>query len=131
MEGEQPYIVIDTPATQAVVGWAGGRSLKLGDVELATRTSFAAVYVTAAGMTEDIKTAKRLIVTTIARARNTDMKIQSGVLLEKGTGPIRVEPVQVDLTLKRPGTPTVYVCDHDGNRTADHRARAGRQGYAR
>lgn len=118
IEGDQPHIVIDTPGTQAVVGWAKDKTYRLGDVDLTGRTPFAAIYVTAAGAGEKIGNARCLIVTAIARARNTDMKLLGDRMLAKGEGPIRIEPVQLELTLKRPGAPTIYVCDHDGNRTA-------------
>jgi hypothetical protein len=117
-EGSQPGIVIDTPGTQAIVGWLQGRKFQLGDVDLTSATPFAAIYVTAAGPDETIRSAKRLIVTTIARARNTEMKLAGGRLLAKGRAPILMEPVRVELKLKRSGTPTVYACDHDGRRTA-------------
>jgi hypothetical protein len=116
-EGKDGHIVIDTPATQAVVGFAGGRSYALRDVAIAPQTRFAAVYVTAADPGADIATGKRLIVTTLARARNTGMKYQGERLLVRGKGPIVIEPVRAELTLKRSGKATVYVCDHDGNRT--------------
>ena len=40
-----------------------------------------------------------------------------GTLINRGTGPILMEPVICDIILKRPGTPTVHVLDHDGRRT--------------
>jgi len=59
-----------------------------------------------------------MLITTIARARNTDQKLIGGTLIRRGNGPILMEPVVCSLTfLKREGTPTVYVLDHDGRRT--------------
>jgi hypothetical protein len=117
-EGAQPGIAIDTPGTQAIVGWFQGRPLRLTDVEIDSQTPFAAIYVTAAGPTETIRTAGRLLITTVARARNTEMKFGGSHLLVKGRGPIRLEPVKAEIALKRPGAPTVYACDHDGRRTS-------------
>ena len=117
IEGADAHIVINTAATQAVVGFAGGRNFELADVAIAFKTRFAAVYVCAADPGANIKNAERLIVTTLARARNTDMKFVGDRLLNKGKDPIVIEPVAVELSLKRTGSPTVYVCDHDGNRT--------------
>ena len=45
------------------------------------------------------------------------MKLISGTLIQRGKGPILMEPVVCDLTFNRPGVPKVYVLDHDGRRT--------------
>ena len=112
------HFTMDTPGTKAVVGFARGRSYTLGDVSIESDSRFAAIYVTAQKRDETIATAGKILITAIARARNTDMKIFADtVLLDKGKGPVLMEPVKAKIQLKRAGTPTVRLLDHDGAAT--------------
>lgn len=111
------YITINAPGTQAVVGFADGKTFDLNDVTITPQTPYAAIYVTALDAGSIIASDKHLLITTIARVRNTGMKMVAGNLIERGGPPLMVEPVRVELTLKRAGTPTLYVLDHDGKRT--------------
>lgn len=106
----------DTPGTQAVVGFAGGQTAELKDVSITPKTRFAAIVVSARGREERLADAKSMVVTAIARARNTGMKVLGPLLLSAGQGPIRLEPVVATLRLKRGGNPTVHILDHDGRR---------------
>jgi hypothetical protein len=110
------HITINTPRTQASVGFAGGKTVDLKDVTITTENHFAYIYVTSLD-DNPITTSKSILVTTIARARNTNMKQHGGTLIRLGEAPILMEPVVVDLSFKRGGTPTVHVLDHDGCRT--------------
>ena len=114
------FFTMNTPATKAVVGFASGKVCKLGPVEIVHHNPFAAVYLTCIDRdATDIAKANRLLVVAVARCRNTGMKLagDAGMLLDKGTGPMLVEPVSTEIKLDRPGVPTVYVLDHDGRRT--------------
>ena len=81
---------------------------------------FAAIYVTAQEPDKDIATSKNLLITAIARARNTGMKFNDAgnSLLDRGKPPILMEPVKATITLLKPGTPKLVLLDHDGLRTA-------------
>jgi len=113
------YTTINSPKTQALVGFAKGKTIELQDVTLRTQNPYAAVYVTSLD-DEPIATSKHLLVTTIARARNTDMKLIGGTMIQRGKGPILMEPVTCTLTLKQMKRddqfPKVYALDHDGRR---------------
>jgi len=110
------HFTIDTAATKAVVGFAAGKAAALGDVTIEPRSPFAAIYVTALGQHEDLRSAKALLVVAVARARNTGMRLSDdgSRLLEKGRGPVLMEPVQATITLRRTGKPKVILLDHDG-----------------
>lgn len=110
------HFTVNTPRTQAVVGFTHGKAVQLADVAVRTQTPYAVIYVTSLDG-QPIATSKHLLITTIARARNTGMKLVGGELLAQGTGPILMEPVACELMMKRTGTPKVYVLDHDGRRT--------------
>ena len=112
------HMRINTPRTQAFVGFTDGNAVELKDVTIHMRTPYAAIYVTSLD-DAPIATSKRLLVTTIARARNTDMKLVAGTLIQKGTAPILMEPVTCELTFKRPRAPKIHILDHDGRRTGN------------
>ena len=118
--GQSPldgYFTMDTPATKAVVGFAQDKTCVLGKMTLTPRSRFAALYVTAREPDKDLDASKSLLVTAIARARNTDMKrVGDKRLLVKGQKPVRMEPVVAEIKLARPGA-TVHVLDQDGIRT--------------
>lgn len=111
------HFTIDTDGTQAVVGFAEGTTARLKQATITPRTRFAAIYVTAAQPGARVADADTLLVTTIARARNTGAKVVGDTLLDNGKAPILMEPVRAELQLMRGGTPKVWVLDHDGRRT--------------
>src|SRR5262249_59844344 len=63
-------LVIDTPFTQALVGWSGGTPARLDRLELSTDNDFALVAATSIGP-EPISEAKRLLLTAVARVEPT------------------------------------------------------------
>ena len=115
-EGDRARVVIDTPATQAVLGTVGGETIPCGQVTFAPVTGWCYLAVTAVDREADLLSGKRLLVTALARARNTGMKFAGGELIAAGKAPILMEPVVADLTIARAGA-TVHVLDHDGLRT--------------
>ncbi len=108
------HIVVNTPGTQAVVGFANGVPNDLEDVSITSRSNYAAIYVTALDQDATIAKGKRLLITTIARVHNTGMKYVAGNMVDAGKAPLRVEPVAADIKLKRGGKPVVNVLDHNG-----------------
>ncbi|HUU91863.1 MAG TPA: hypothetical protein VM238_11730, partial [Phycisphaerae bacterium] len=114
------HVTIDTAATKAVVGFAQGKTCTLGDVTILPQSRFAAIYVTARGRDENIRTAKSLLVVAIARARNTGQRLNEAEneVLDAGKPPILMEPVKAALTISgKSGSATVHILDHDGRRT--------------
>jgi hypothetical protein len=112
-------IVMDTPRTQAVVGFAPGQAFELRDVSIRPESRFAAVYVTAHDRGGSLASSKKLLVVAMARARNTGMRLnaEENQVVSRGTGPILLEPIKAGITLRRPGTARVTLLDHDGRRT--------------
>jgi len=116
--GTDGFFTIDTPATQAVVGFSGGQKHRLRAATIESRTRFSAIYITAREPDKNLMTSDHLLVTAIARARNTGMKIiGDSLLLDRGTAPVLMEPVQATITLRRKGAKEVIVLNHDGERT--------------
>lgn len=110
------HFTIDSPGTKAVVGFAAGSNCDLGEVHVAPASPFAAIYVTALEPDKDVATSDKLLITAIARARNTGQKLNDAEnqLLAPGEAPILMEPVQATINLRRKGTPHVTLLDHDG-----------------
>jgi hypothetical protein len=126
---------VDTPGTQAVVGFAGPSGAhgapppvhKLRDVEIQLETPFAAVYVTALGRKETIEDAHRVLLTALARTvpegtvlsgelSSTPIKAVSrgSRRLGRTNPPELIEPVCATISLKRTGPCKVYPLDHAG-----------------
>jgi hypothetical protein len=108
---------IDTDGTQALVGFAQGVTARLKQASITSHTRFAAIYVTAAKPGARVADAGSLLVTAIARARNSGAKVVGDSVLDNGKAPIVMEPVRAEIRLARGGTPKVWVLDHDGRRT--------------
>jgi hypothetical protein len=110
------YFTMDTNATKAVVGFARDRACMLGDVTIIPKCRFAVIYVTAAERDKNIRSSTRLLVVAMARARNTGQQFNEAEdeLLAPGAGPVLMEPVEAEITIRRPGNPQVIVLDHDG-----------------
>ncbi|MCB1125544.1 MAG: beta-galactosidase, partial [Verrucomicrobiae bacterium] len=122
------YFTMNTPGTKAVVGFAEGKACELGEVTITPQSRFAAIYVTAPGREQTIGNAKRLLVVAMARARNMGIKFNRAgdELLEKGRGPVLLEPVRSRLVFGHSRVAQVNVLDHDGRRTG--RTLAAREG---
>lgn len=112
------HFTMNTPGTKAVVGFAEGTSYDLGEVTIAPKSRFGAVYVTAQSPEADVASADALLVVAIARARNTGMRVfEDSRVLSYGKPPVVMEPVRAEIRVRKEGTPTAHVLDHDGCRT--------------
>jgi hypothetical protein len=110
---------VNTPGTKAVVGFAEGRRLVLGDVTITPECPYASIVLTAADKGATLAGAKRAILSAVARNCNTgftyfavDQKI-----LDNGKAPILLEPVKATIELGGRPIAAVNVLDHDGRRT--------------
>jgi hypothetical protein len=117
--GGKGYFTINTPGTKGMVGFAGGKVQRLGDVTLQTDNPFAVVLVSSLDKDRPLERCRRMLVTTVARARNSNMAYNADTtqLLQPGEAPILLEPVRLTLGFGRKGRPVVHVLDHDGVRT--------------
>jgi hypothetical protein len=113
------YFTMNTPATKGVVGFAQGQKFALGNVSIEPQSGYGALYVTVRGPQGTTDTAKELLIVAVARARNTGQKFSpdGAAMLERGQGPVLMEPVKARITLRRTGTPQVFALDHDGKMT--------------
>jgi hypothetical protein len=116
---EKGFFTINSSGTKGLVGFAKDKKFDLGEISLRTDNEFAVILVSSMEKDQGTNNAKRLLVTTIARAKNTGMEYDTERknLLKVGETPILVEAVKVNLTIKRKEKFTVYLLDHLGNRT--------------
>jgi len=116
---DKGYFTINTPGTQGMVGFAGGTEIKLQDLTIQLKTPFTVLLVTSLERDRPIATAKNLLLVAVSRAQNKGMQYNADrtQLLEVGTSPLLLEPVQAMLSLKRADTATLHVLDHAGRRS--------------
>lgn len=113
------WFTMDTDGTKAVVGFAQDQACRLGEVTITPHSRFAAIYVSAPEKDGKVGVSRRLLVTALARARNTGMKfsISGDELLDKGKGPVLMEPVKATIAVAGRRVASVRLLDHDGRRT--------------
>lgn len=118
-DGPKGYFTINTEGTQGLVGFPPAQEVKLSDMTFSTTNSFAVMLATSLEKGKGITEANRILITTVARARNTGMVYdqQKEKLIDVGGAPLLLEPVRMEIKLEKTGTPKVYVLDHAGNRT--------------
>ena len=96
------HVEIDSAGTQAVVGFAAGRTIKLRDVSITPASRFAAIYVTALSRNGTVA-GDRLLVTAMARARNSGQEFDGDERMPSvGSAPVRLEPVSATLEFRKP-----------------------------
>lgn len=110
------WFTVNTPGTQALIGFAHGQTARLADVTIESRSPFAAIYATAREENAGLSDADSVLVTAMARARNTGMRVVGPLLLERGGPPVLLEPVQATLSFRRRAG-TVHVLNHAGQKT--------------
>jgi hypothetical protein len=112
------FFTMDTKATKAVVGFAEGQTCDLGSVAIRPVCRYGAIYVTAKERDRDLSDSEAILIVAVARARNTGMKVfAENRIIEKGEPPVVMEPVKAKILIRRKGTPTVHVLDHNGRKT--------------
>jgi hypothetical protein len=116
-------LVIDTPFTQALVGWPGGEPARLARVELETDNEFAVLAATSLGP-EPIAEAQRLLVTALARVEPTGLRwvdVGRHSVADPGRPPFLQEPVRGRVAWKRKGNIRAFALDNAGRRIGQAR----------
>ena len=116
-------LVIDTPFTQALVGWVGREPASLDHLDFSTDNDFAVLAATSIGP-EPIEKAKRLLVTAIARVEPTGFRWVSPsrhAVADPGRTPLLQEPVRARIVWRRKGTVRAFALDAAGERVGPAR----------
>ena len=126
------FVTVDTPRTQAVIGFLGAGEHKLKSVTVQSPTNFGALYVTAMDGQTPIESARRLLVTAVGPARNTGMEYETtsqpspqGMpyqrLREAGTAPALLNAVtgRIEIRSGNTGSLKAWALDLVGNRVRE------------
>lgn len=113
------FFTINTPGTKGLVGFPDKKPIQLDEITIQTDNEFAVILVTSLDKNKGISDTKQILITTIARAQNTNMKYNEDrtILIEDGEAPVLLEPVNLSLKIDRDNKPRITVLDHSGNRT--------------
>jgi hypothetical protein len=115
---------IDTPKTKSVYGRIGSMAVnyknkpkitrELTDMTVYCYTDFAAITMSALDK-NDLVDSGNILMTTVGRARNRGAQFDGEKMIEYGTGPIEVEVIHADITLKTSKEHLeVWAVDSDG-----------------
>lgn len=115
---DKGYFIINTPGTQGAVGFFADKEIKLDDVIIKSANEFAVILISSLDKLP-VTESKKVLITTIARARNTGMKYNADKteLLEPGEAPILLEPVEANIRFLKAPNVKVTVLDHGGFKT--------------
>ncbi|MFN3681658.1 MAG: beta-galactosidase [Nitrospira sp.] len=117
------WFTVDTPGTQAVVGFARGQVHKLTNVDIQLLSPVALLYISARQRNETIANATSLIITALGRLYPEGTLVDD-LTMETIRQPEKVEavrqllePVVAIVELKRPERCRVFALDHGGRKT--------------
>ncbi len=115
----QGYFTVNTAGTKAVVGFAQGKELTLGDVKVRLDSPFASLFLTALDPKSDLAGGKHALLTALARQSNTGFTYfaTDNRVLNNGRAPILLEPVKATVTVAGRRIQAVNILDHDGRPT--------------
>ena len=115
----QGYFTVNTAATKAVVGFAGDKDLKLGNIGIKINAPYASLFITAAEQNADLTNAKSALISAVARNANSGLTYftPDQRVVDNGKGPILMEPVKATLSFGNRPIAAVNVLDADGKRT--------------
>jgi len=118
-EKGEGFFTINTAGTKGFVGFSDQQTMQLGELTLKTDNEFAVILITSLDKEKGIANARRILVTTIARAQNTGMKFSDDrkELLARGDAPVLLEPVNLSLKIDRKAQAKITVLDHSGKKT--------------
>jgi hypothetical protein len=115
----QGFFTVNTPGTKAVVGFAEGKELRLGEVTIQLACPYASLFLTALDRNVTLAKARSALLCAVARNSNSGFKYFSidSRTLDNGHGPILLEPVRATLAFHGRGVAAVNVLDYNGSRT--------------
>jgi hypothetical protein len=113
------FFTVNTAGTKAVVGFAQGKELTLGDVKVRLDCPFASLFLTALDRNTDLAGGKRALMTVLARQSNTGFTYfaPDNRVINNGRPPILLEPVKATVSISGRTIEAVNILDHDGRRT--------------
>ena len=111
-------LVVNTPHTQALAGWTGGRPAETDDLTFEVDTPYGVIAATSIGP-EPIARGKRLLVTAVARVEPTGFRWADHrrfAVADPGRAPLLQEPLAGRVVWKRSGKVGAFALDNAGHR---------------
>lgn len=94
-------IVVDSPGTQGVIGFAGGARHKLGQITVSPQSPYSVLLMTAREQDATLVNCKEALILAVARVRNRGMQLGEDKVLALGGAPQVVEPVVAEFDFRR------------------------------
>ena len=120
--GEKKYVAINTDGTKGIIGFAPNEGVSLGVWKVKVENPFAVVLITDISKNGNLQQADSILITTVARARNTDMEYSyhagSTMLNAIGREPLLLEPVVATIETDFPPGTEIIALDHSGAPTS-------------
>lgn len=106
------YVEVRTPKTQAIIGFAGGKTVELPAVRLEMTTPFASLIFTPLD-NKPLAESSRILITAMARDKQTGAEFNEdwSRLEQVGSPPLLMEPVQATIRLAGPAPTHVRALD--------------------
>lgn len=114
------YFKVNTRATVGLVGFLEqGSTYQFDILDIETNNPFAVIFITSLDKELEIEKSKSVLITTLARSQNTGMQYdrERKELLSIGEAPILLEPVELTINFKTKRNATIYILNHQGERT--------------
>jgi hypothetical protein len=116
--GEKKYVTLNTEHSRGIVGFWPKENIALGDWEINTENSFAVLLITSLSGKDNLAKADSILVTAVARGRNTGMTYVTydgkTELTSQGKSPLLLEPVKATIKWSGKQQWKVTVLDQDG-----------------
>lgn len=130
LKWEAQSFSVNTPYTNAVAGLEPGQAKEFGDSIIQYSNPFAVISLNS--ITQDtLQNTDRMLLTAVARARNTGFTLNDGVIASTGQAPVLYEPVNGSITLKTGDDILVYALNSSGQRASQVTVEKTAEGYSR
>ncbi len=132
LDRNKDIMFVNTKSGQVASGFIGNENIELDDVVFDIENEYATVYYNSVTDKPLWESGKNLI-TVIGRAVNTGQKLtQDGTAFENsGRGPVLIEPIYGDITLKTKDTLKVYALTSEGKRISAVYTQKDKNGYTK
>jgi len=113
------FFTVNADGTKAVVGFAEGKEIALGNAKIQMQSPYASIFLTALDKDATLANAKSALLSAVARNSNSGFQYLTldHRVLENGKPPVMLEPVKAKITITGRDIAAVNVLDHDGRRT--------------
>jgi hypothetical protein len=113
------FFTVNADGTKAVVGFAEGKEIALGNAKIQMQSPYASIFLTALDKNATLANAKSALLSAVARNSNSGFQYLTldHRVLENGKPPVMLEPVKAKITITGRDIAAVNVLDHDGRRT--------------